>query len=64
MFRFKDMEKHLMRIADDNPEFVKLSVEGMTEEGRSLYLMKIGRSPLGDDTRAVFIDGGTQNKCI
>ncbi|KAL2301147.1 hypothetical protein Nmel_011707 [Mimus melanotis] len=43
-------------IAAQNPDLVSRSVIGETYEGRSMYLLKIGKS--GQDKKAIFIDCG------
>merc|ERR1712223_211947 len=61
---FVEMEDYLYQVAQNYSDLVELSVEGQTEEGRPIYLLKIG----GDDddgpltspsaTAAIFIDAG------
>ncbi|NXL83558.1 CBPB1 Carboxypeptidase, partial [Alectura lathami] len=43
-------------IADQNPDLVSRSVIGETYEGRSIYLLKLGKS--GSNKKAIFIDCG------
>ena len=40
---FQEIETYLLDIAKNNPNFVKLSQEGKTHEGRALYLLEIGQ---------------------
>ena len=58
------MMGHLDRIAAENPDFIKLTEEGTTHEGRRLVMLKIGTSPKGSDTRAVWIDAGESWKSL
>ena len=63
LFSFTEMEDYLKQVAQNHSEFVKVSVEGRTEERRPIYLLRIGDS--GDDdpltstsTATIFIDAG------
>ena len=59
------MEDYLYQVAQNYSDLVELSVEGQTEEGRPIYLLKIGGEdddgPLTSPsaTAAIFIDAGT-----
>ena len=57
-FRYEEIEFYLQNLARDHPDFVKRSVKGQTIEGRNITVMKIGTSPSGDETRAVWFDAG------
>jgi len=46
------------QLAADNPSVVTLTELGKSHENRRIVMAKIGRSPRGDETRAVWIDGG------
>ncbi len=52
------MTSYLERLAKENPDLVTLRNVGLTEEGRPLFLIKVGKSPQGDLTRAIWIDAG------
>ena len=58
------MEVYLYQVAQNYSDLVELSVEGQTEEGRPIYLLKIGGEDDGpltspSATAAIFIDAGT-----
>ena len=66
-FSFGEMEDYLYQVAQNHSDLVKVSVEGLTEEGRPIYLLKIGgREADGDNeapltsasTATIFIDAG------
>ena len=38
-----------------------MRVEGITAEGRNIILLKIGNSPNGTETPALWIDAGVKN---
>ena len=57
-YRYEEIEFYLQNLARDYPDFVKRSVKGQTVEGRNITVMKIGTSPSGDKTRAVWFDAG------
>jgi murein tripeptide amidase MpaA len=63
-FSFKAMETYIKDVAKDNDGLIKLSIEGHTEEGRPIYMLEIGTSPMGAKTRAVFIDAGFHAKLV
>ena len=54
------MRDYLQKIADDYPEFVKMSVKGKTKENRDIIVLKLGNSPNGTDTRAIWFDAGKE----
>jgi len=56
--RYDVITPWLEKIAADNPDFVTLTDMGRSHEGRKLLMLKVGKSPRGSDTRAVWIDGG------
>ena len=45
-------------LAEDNPSFVTLTNLGSSHQGRKILMLKVGTSPRGDQTRAVWVDGG------
>ncbi|XP_036612719.1 carboxypeptidase B [Trichosurus vulpecula] len=53
---WEKIEAWTEQIATENPEFVSRSVIGTTFEGRSMYLLKIGKA--GSNNPAIFIDCG------
>ena len=63
LFSFAEMEDYLKQVAQNHSDLVKVAVEGLTEEGRPIYLLKIGG---GDDDpltststmATIFIDAG------
>jgi len=56
--RYDTIIKWMEDLAAANPDFTELVDMGRSVEGRKMYMMKVGRSPLGDKTRAVWVDGG------
>jgi len=56
--RYDTIVSWMEQLAADNPEFITLTNMGTSHEGRKILMMKIGKSPRGSDTRAVWIDGG------
>ena len=56
--RYDTIIRWMEKTALAHPTFTKLIDMGRSVEGRKLYVLKIGMSPLGDNTRAVWIDGG------
>merc|ERR1719392_500327 len=56
--RYDTIIAWLDQLAADNPSVIKLTELGVSHENRKILMMKIGRSPRGDETRAVWIDGG------
>ena len=57
-YRYQEILSYLEELADNHPDFVKMSVEGKTAEDRSIILMTIGTSPNGRETPAVWFDAG------
>jgi len=61
---FGEMEDYLYQVAQNHSDLVKVSVEGLTEEGRPIYLLKIGGGGDNEDpltsasTATIFIDAG------
>lgn len=49
---------YLVRIAKRYPDYVRMTKEGTTEEGRDLMLVKIGQSTKGIEKGAIWIDSG------
>ena len=45
-------------LAEANPDFITLTDMGKSHEGRKILMLKVGTSPRGSDTRAVWVDGG------
>ena len=45
-------------LAKDNPDFITLTDMGRSHEGRKILMLKVGTSPRGSETRAVWVDGG------
>ena len=45
-------------LAKDNPDFITLTDMGRSHEGRKILMLKVGTSPKGAETRAVWVDGG------
>jgi hypothetical protein len=56
--RYDEIKDYLQRMAERYPEFVRLTNEGTTVEGRDIMLVKIGRSTEGHEKRAIYIDSG------
>jgi len=56
--RYETIISWMEDIARENPSFTQLIDMGRSVENRVLYALKIGKSPLGNETRAVWIDGG------
>ena len=48
----------MQEIANKYPEFVKMEVKGKTKENRDIIVLKLGNSPDGNNTRAIFFDAG------
>ena len=48
----------MQKRADDHPSFVKMNIRGQTTEGRNITVMKLGTSPKGTETPAVWFDAG------
>ena len=45
-------------LAKDNPDIITLTDMGKSHEGRKILMLKVGTSPRGSGTRAVWVDGG------
>lgn len=56
--RYETIKNWMEKLADENPSFTQLIEMGRSVENRVLYALKIGTSPLGNETRSVWIDGG------
>jgi len=56
--RYDTIVAWLDQLAADNPSVITLTELGRSHENRRIIMAKIGRSPRGEDTRAVWIDGG------
>lgn len=56
--RYDTIISWMQATAAANPSFTSLINMGSSVEKRSLLVMKIGLSPLGTKTRAIWIDGG------
>lgn len=55
--RYETIVKWMEGLADNN-EFVTLEEMGRSHENRSILMLKVGKSPAGNSTRAVWVDGG------
>ena len=58
--RYDEIVGYAENIATNYPSFVNMSVEGNTAEGRKVLLLKIGTSPKGSETPAIFFDAGSE----
>jgi len=56
--RYDTIVAWIDQLAADNPSVVTLTELGKSHEDRRIVMVKIGRSPRGAETRAVWIDGG------
>lgn len=56
--RYAAIVAWMEELATANPGFVQLIDMGRSVEGRKILALKIGLSPLGAKTRAIWIDGG------
>merc|ERR1712107_903078 len=56
--RYDTIVAWIDQLAADNPSVVTLTELGKSHEDRRIVMLKIGRSPRGAETRAVWIDGG------
>jgi len=56
--RYNTIIDWLEGLAAENPDFVTLEDMGSSHEGRKLLMLKVGTSPQGAETRAIFVDGG------
>ena len=61
-FRYHEIKEYVQKIADDYPDFVDMSVKGKTKEDRDIIVLKLGNSPDGNDTRAIWFDAGRNEK--
>ena len=57
-FRYDAIISYVENLAKDYPEIVQLSYIGDSVEGRKIPLLKIGNTPFGEKTRAVWFDAG------
>ena len=61
---FQQIQAYLEGVAEEHNDLVQLSVEGWTQEGRPLYLLRLGLPEAGaenlasSDRRYVYIDAG------
>jgi len=58
---FRQIQVYLEEVAEKHNDWVQLSVEGWTQEGRPLYLLQLGKLEEGassSDRRYVYIDAG------
>ena len=60
LFSFRQIQVYLEEVAEKHNDWVQLSVEGWTQEGRPLYLLQLGKLEEGasTDRRYVYIDAG------
>ena len=60
LFSFRQIQVYLEEVAEKHNDWVQLSVEGWTQEGRPLYLLQLGKPEEGasSDRRYVYIDAG------
>jgi len=56
--RYDTIINWMEQLAADNPSFITLTNMGMSHENRKILMMKIGTSSRGDQTRAIWVDGG------
>ena len=56
--RYETIVSWMEQLAADNPSFVSVENLGESHEGRKILLLKVGTSPRGAQTRAVWVDGG------
>jgi len=56
--RYETIIAWMKKLVDENPSFMSLINMGSSVEGREILAVKIGKSPLGDKTRAVWLEGG------
>jgi len=56
--RYETIIPWMEKLAADNPSFVSLTDMGRSHEDRKILMLKVGNSPRGDETRAVWVDGG------
>eukprot|EP00095_Tigriopus_kingsejongensis_P000349 maker-scaffold1125_size61249-snap-gene-0.11 protein:Tk00349 transcript:maker-scaffold1125_size61249-snap-gene-0.11-mRNA-1 annotation:"carboxypeptidase b" len=55
---FQEILQHLSALENANPGVVRNQQIGVTHEKRPLILTTVGRSPQGNETRAIWIDAG------
>jgi len=56
--RYDTIIPWMEKLAADNPSFITLTNMGSSHEERKILMLKVGNSPRGSETRAVWIDGG------
>jgi len=56
--RYDTIIPWMEKLAADNPSFITLTNMGSSHEGNKILMLKVGNSPRGSDTRAVWVDGG------
>ena len=56
--RYETIVSWMEQLAADNPSFVSLENLGNSHQDRKILMLKVGTSPRGDQTRAVWVDGG------
>jgi len=56
--RYDTIIPWLEQLAVENPGFISLTDMGRSHEGRKIIMLKVGNSPRGSQTRAVWVDGG------
>ena len=56
--RYETIVSWMEELAKDNPDFITLTDMGKSHEGRKILMLKVGTSPRGSETRAVWVDGG------
>ena len=67
LFSFRQIQVYLEEVAEKHNDWVQLSVEGWTQEGRPLYLLQLGKPEEGassSDRRYVYIDAGTYKAVV
>ena len=60
-YSFREIQAYLEEVAEKHNDLVQLSVEGWTQEGRPLYLLRLGlpeEPTTAADRRYVYIDAG------
>ena len=58
LYRYHEIMSYVKEMADKYPDFVKMSIKGKTAENRDIILLKLGTSPKGNDTPAIWFDAG------
>ena len=56
--RYDTIVSWMEKLAEDHPGFITLTDMGRSHEGRKILMLKVGTSPRGAETRAVWVDGG------